>query len=120
MATSIHPRVDPLADMLLILGEAAVSAVQDASRQRERELSGKNHTLRPGPETPRWNQLVDLMQPLLARRGAKALLARELGLPRQRVHEFFVGRTRLPDAERALAICIWATRQRPVPTPQGT
>ncbi len=41
------------------------------------------------------------------------MLGRLLGLPRQRVHEFIVGRGRMPDAERTLLLMEWlAVRKR--------
>ncbi len=58
-----------------------------------------------------WNALVDRAQPLLAVYGQKAVLGRELGLSRQRIHDYFVSRTRMPDAERTLQILIWVIQQ---------
>ncbi len=68
-------------------------------------------TLRPGPATPLWNALVLTVRAHLRRRGAKASLARELAVPRQRIHEYFTARTKAPDAERTLLLLHWlATR----------
>ena len=51
------------------------------------------------------------MQPHLAKWGTKAVLARELEVPRQRVHDYFVARTRMPDAERMLRVLTWLIQQ---------
>jgi len=64
-------------------------------------------TLRPGTATPCWNLLVTKIAPLLRRRGGKALLARELGLNRGRMTDFFVRRAAMPDAERLLRLLEW-------------
>jgi len=111
MSNGVHPRFDAVAELMLILWKAACVPAQKPVRRRAQDVSGKNCTLRPGSETPLWNQLVKTVRPLLKQRGAKALLARELGLPRQRVHEFLVGRTAQPGAERALFLLAWAARR---------
>jgi len=111
MSYGTHPRLDGVLELMLILWQAAAQPAQKPVRRRAKDLSGKNCTLRPGSETPLWNQLVKTVRPLLRQRGSKALLARELGLPRQRVHEFLVGRTAQPDAERALFILAWVARR---------
>ncbi len=111
MENGIHPRVDGIAELMLILWEAACEPARKPVRRRERDLAGRHCTLRPGPETPLWNQLVKTVRPLLRKRGDKALLARELRLPRQRLHEFLVGRTAQPDAERALHLLVWIAQR---------
>lgn len=111
MATGIHPRVDGIAELMLILWDAACEPARKPVRRRERDIAGRNCTLRPGGETPLWNQLIKTVRPMLRTRGAKALLARELGLPRQRVHEFLMSRSAQPDAERALYLLAWVARR---------
>lgn len=69
-------------------------------------------TLRPGPGTPLWNEIVTAAKPFLEKRGEKATLGRILGVPRQRIHEFFVARTAFPDAERTLVILQWLAARR--------
>jgi hypothetical protein len=82
-------------------------AHRDAARRRVGAV------LRPGVDTPLWNALVADIRTLLWRRGEKVLLARLLGIPRQRVHDFIVGRGRMPDAERTLLLMEWlAARKR--------
>ena len=69
-------------------------------------------TLRPGLGTPLWRTLAAAIRPLLKRRGAKALLAAELGLHRGRITDFFVTGKAMPDAERTLLLLHWYNRQR--------
>jgi hypothetical protein len=64
-------------------------------------------TLRPGPDTPLWNQLVRNVRPHLRRRGSKAQLARLLGLPRQRLQDTLKAGTASLDAERTLLLIGW-------------
>ena len=68
-------------------------------------------TLRPSHDTPLWNALVSLVGPRLRRRGARTLLARELGLHRARVGEYFKRTSAMPDAERTLRLLVWLSRQ---------
>ena len=111
MSTAIHPRVDAIAELMLILWDASCEPARKPVRRRESDLAGKHCTLRPGSETPLWNQLVKTVRPMLRKRGEKTLLSRELRLPRQRVHEFLVSRTAQPDAERALHILAWVAQR---------
>ena len=98
------------------LSVAARESARLINRYRgERPRSGIGATLRPGTSTPLWNALIAAVRPWLRRRGDKAQLARLLGVPRQRVHDFLVGRGRMPDAERTLLLLEWlAARQRGV------
>ena len=64
-------------------------------------------TLRPGPATPLWNDLVAQIRPLVKRRGEKAQLARLLGMHRQAMTDFFTSGSRMPDAERTLLLQEW-------------
>ena len=69
-------------------------------------------TTRVGADTPLWNRLVEEVRPLLKIRGEKAQLARLLGVHRQAVNEYFVGRRRMPDAERVLLLQEWLRVRR--------
>jgi hypothetical protein len=91
----------------LIVDAAAAMAEQStkAFRVSGRRRGGK--TLRPGPETPLWNELRAQVRPLLVKHGEQALLARMLGLPRQRVNDFVTGGGQMPDAERTLQLLAW-------------
>jgi hypothetical protein len=44
--------------------------------------------------------------------GAKARLARILGVPRQRVHQYLRASTACPDAERTLLLLAWVQARR--------
>ena len=82
----------------------AVRVVQtrDAPRPLRRRL-----TRRPGVDTPLWNELVRQVRSHLRRRGAKAQLARLLGLPRQRLQDCLKAKTACLDAERTLLLLGW-------------
>lgn len=69
--------------------------------------SRRGATLRPGRETPLWNELAGAVRAHLVRRGDKARLARVLGLPRQRLQDILRTGCRLPDAERTLLLLVW-------------
>jgi len=69
-------------------------------------------TLKPGPDTPVWNELARAAAPYLRKRGDQVRLARLLGLPRQRVHQMLVSRTACADAERTLLLLAWVQARR--------
>lgn len=69
-------------------------------------------TLRPGKETPLWNEVRAQLRPLLRKRGQQSVLARMLGLPRQRINAFVTGGGEMPDAERTLQLIIWIELRR--------
>jgi hypothetical protein len=97
-----------------ILAEAAISYLKDRQRVlRPARRPHKGGTLRPGKDTPLWNALVAAVRPHLRAYGAQVNLGRLLALDRQTVHAYFVARTRMPDAERALQLLTWlmAVRQ---------
>lgn len=94
--------------ILIELGAlAAVDRVKAAVQHR------KGATLRPGSETPLWNAVVARIRPQLKARGAQAGLARVLGVPRQRVHDYFVSGTQMPDAERMIHVLLWLAACEP-------
>lgn len=101
---------------LLAMGEAVSAAARMLDRVARQKLKpapvSRGATLRPGVETPLWRALVVAIQPLLKRRGAKILLAHELGLHRGRITDYFVTLTAMPDAERTLVLLEWYRQQR--------
>ncbi|WP_221031589.1 hypothetical protein [Actomonas aquatica] len=101
--------MDLVADLVWLSMEAAARAAR--RRMAKPPRRGVGITLRPGDETGLWNALVERVQPHLRRPGAQAILARELELPRQRVHDYFIRRNRMPDAERTLRILTWVIKQ---------
>jgi hypothetical protein len=112
MAYPIHPRIKlwlDLGGLLYTAAEAAAKETQKALRPRRR---GSYATRRPGTDTPLWNVCAGLLRDELQPYGAKARLARFLGLPRQRLNDFLRGRSRLPDAELTLQMLTWLAQQR--------
>jgi hypothetical protein len=59
-----------------------------------------------------WNELAEAARAQLRRYGDKAGLARVLGVPRQRVHQYLVDKSACPDAERTLWLLAWAHARR--------
>jgi hypothetical protein len=101
-----------LADIIVVISR---EMEKDMHRRRgaRRPRHKRGATLRPSDDTPLWNGLVSLVAPRLGRRGARALLARELGLHRARAGEYFNRRSMMPDAERTLRLLVWLSRQPP-------
>lgn len=106
-----HPKLDlPVALADVIVAAAAAMARQTAQsfrlEQRRRTVKGGG-TLRPGRETPLWNELRRQLQLQLLKYGHQANLGRLLGLPRQRINAFVTGGGQMPDAERTLQLLAW-------------
>jgi hypothetical protein len=106
-----HPKEDiPVALVNLLLAASfamarkAHEAFKVEARRRTRNGGG---TLRPGEETPLWNELRRQLKPHLRKYGHQANLGRLLGLPRQRINAFVTGGGQMPDAERTLQLLIW-------------
>ena len=109
---AINARLGPVVLVADALSEIAAASVRQLARRHGAKRKRGGETLRPGADTPLWNALVAEARPWLARRGEQALLARLLGVPRQRVHDFVVGRGRMPDAERTLLLLEWLAARR--------
>ena len=108
----------PLDSLIGLLGDLEALAVDHAQRaaQRRKDVRRprRGSTLRPGDDTPLWSAVVEKVRPHLRVRGAKANLARVLEVPRQRVHDYFVTGTQMPDAERMIHVLLWlASRETP-------
>ncbi len=80
-------------------------------REARRLRVKRGATLRPCDDTGLWNALISLVEPRLRRRGTRALLARELGVHRARIGEYFQKKSAMPDAERTLRLLLWLSRQ---------
>ena len=93
-------------DLIFAATEAARAARKAQARARPRPRR-RSLTLRPGPETPLWNALVRQVRPHLRKYGAKAQLARLLGLPRQRLQDCLKAGSACLDAERTLLLIGW-------------
>lgn len=104
-----QPRsVEMIVGLLTELGALAVEHTQHTNqRRKDARRPRKGATLRPGDETPLWSAVVEKVRPHLRVRGAKANLARVLEVPRQRVHDYFVAGTQMPDAERMIHVLLW-------------
>jgi hypothetical protein len=111
-------QVMALAELIDLLAQ---SLTREMHRRREarRPRIKRGATLRPSDDTPLWNALVALTAPRLRRRGARALLARELDLHRARIGEYFSRRSAMPDAERTLQLLVWLSRQSAATNPPG-
>lgn len=95
-------------ELAVLLMEAAVKSAQLAAKNYQRSRRPRvGETLKPGLETPLWNELSRAIETRLTRYGEKARLARVLGLPRQRIYEMLRVRRHLPDAERTLLLLAW-------------
>jgi len=96
---------------MLIAAAAKASAEAAAARakaaRRRHRAPRRGLTLRPGPDTPLWRELVRQMRPHLRKYGAKAQLARLLGLPRQRLQDCLKAGSASLDAERTLLLLGW-------------
>ena len=111
---SIHANFEGVLLVLDLFKEGAVSASEAARRKLARPRGQRRGlTLRSGAETPLWNILAGALGAECKTRGAKAELARHVGLPRQRMHDFLRGGGAMPDAERTLMLLQWlASRQQ--------
>lgn len=110
-AIPLHPRLQPLAilsDVMAVAAETGARRAQAALRKRR----PAGFVRRPGADTPMWNLLATELRAALAPRGAKTRLARYLGIPKQRVHNFLREKSRLPDAEVTLRLLHWLAEQR--------
>jgi len=104
----LYGRPALLVDLAAWLIEAAYdAATQKRPRPSQPKSSGCNLTLRPGSDTPLWNELVRQIRPHLRKRGSKAKLARLLGLPRQRLQDCLKAQSASLDAERTLQLIGW-------------
>lgn len=111
MPQGIPPQLQLPGALALALFEAAektARAVATAGKTIRRPR-GYGCTLRPGPLTPLWNELVAHATPYLHKRGAKSNLARLLGVPRQRIQDFLKQQKASPDAERTLLLLCWVS-----------
>jgi hypothetical protein len=110
-----HPRLEAgleMADLLMTVGaRLAFEAADTAKRVTVRRRKG-GVTLRPGATTPLWNALAGELAAELQTHGHKARLARVLGLPRQTIHTWLSGHSRMPDAERTLQLLAWLLAKR--------
>ena len=108
----LHPRIRLWLEIGGLLYDAAEAATISAKRALRPRRKASYVTRRPGPESPLWNACAVLLRAELRPFGSKARLARSLGIPRQRLNDFLVGRKRLPDAELTLRLLSWLAEKR--------
>ena len=110
----IPPQIDLPSQLALALFEAAAASARAAAgrllKPTVRHRQGA--TLRPGPNTPLWNELAKQARSLLRKRGERAKLARLLGIPRQRITDYLRSSRTCPDAERTLLLLCWVARRQ--------
>jgi hypothetical protein len=106
-----HPSLDLHYALAELLGIGAIELaryVHQAFRIEPRRRPAKGgRTLRPGNDTPLWNEFRLQIRPHLRKYGRQANLGRLLGLPRQRVNAFVTSGREMPDAERTLQLLVW-------------
>ena len=108
----IHPRLKLILDLAGVVVVATEAGGRFAYRTyRARKRRGSYRTLRPGTATPMWNELARAVASYTTHRGGKNQLARFLGVPRQRIHQYIVARSSLPDAEKVLRLMAWLAAQ---------
>lgn len=99
-----------MAEGLALVAQSLMAAAQKQVANATRKRQGQ--TLRPGPHTPMWNALALAVKPRVkGRYGAQSKLARLLGVPPQRVHDYLIARRAAPDAERTLQLLFWLAQQ---------
>ncbi len=110
---SMANAVASLPGLVGTLLEAGAEQMRAAGRRKKPDRRpARCTTLRPGPDTPVWNQLVKHAAPYLRKRGDKVRLARLLGVSRQRLHQLLVERSACADAERTLLLVAWVHARR--------
>ena len=107
-----HPRLVLWLDLGEALAVAASTGAKRLTLAMRPRRKGSYKTRRPGYDTPMWNVCATLLAAELRIRGRKVRLARYLGIPRQRLHDFLRGRSRQPDAELLLRMLHWMAEKR--------
>jgi hypothetical protein len=113
MSIPMHPKLRLSGDLswaMFAAAEAGFRRTQRRLRRPQRDRIGRAR--KPGFETPYWNLLSAALRRALREHGAKAKLARYLGVPRQRITEFVSSKRRLPDAELTLRLLHWLNDRR--------
>ena len=103
----MHPRLKVLDPVIEVLTGVARETLLRTARHAQRPPARAYCGLAPGPDTPLWNELRRRVAGQLGKRGQKALLARYLGISRQRLHLLIKERAAMPDAERTLLLLAW-------------
>ena len=107
----MDPRLRAWLELSEFLAIAAATGARRAQAAMRRRGPG-GRVRQPGSDSPMWNVCAAELRAALQPRGAKTRLARYLGVPKQRLHDFLKGRSRLPDAELTLRMLHWLAGQR--------
>ena len=107
-----HPRMKTWMELGGVFFDAAGAAARQTRHALRPRRKASYATRRPGVESPLWNLFVAELRTELAPLGSKVRLARFLGIPKQRLHDFLKGRSRLPDAELTLRLLHWLSEKR--------
>jgi transcriptional regulator with XRE-family HTH domain len=95
-----------------LLADAAEAGAQELKKQLKPRRGGSYLTRRPGTDTPMWNACAALLREELRPYGAKARLARFLGVPKQRLSDYLKNGSRMPEAETLLQILNWLAQKQ--------
>jgi hypothetical protein len=90
--------------------EALIEASREIAAEKAKAAKARRTRARGASEAAGgalWLALAARVSPHLEKRGAKALLGRELGVSRQQIHAYFKSRTAAPDADRVLRLVVW-------------
>lgn len=120
MNTVYGRRFPPQTEIPLAVAELMCTGVwlllQQGAKPFRRAMRRGRHrgglTLRPGEDTPLWNELRRQLRPYVREYGMQAKLGRVIGLPRQRINAFLTRGTEMPDAERTLQLLAWLVAVR--------
>lgn len=116
MAEKIHSGLRAWSPVIEVLVAASREAVARTATKTLRAPSGAFCSLKPGPDSPLWNELRRRVASQLNRHGQKVLLARYLGISRQRLHLLVKAGSAMPDAERTLLLLAWlVSREKGTP-----
>lgn len=99
-----------LSEGLAYVARETIKLAQKSYKERHPQHRGA--TVRPGPDTPLWNELAAEARRLIRKRGEQVNLGRFLGVPRQRVHQYLMEKSAGPDAERTLRLLLWVRARR--------
>ncbi len=91
--------------------DSLIHAARETGLQAAKLVRNRRHksyrALQPGPDTPLWNELRQRIARQLVKRGEQIVLARFLGISRQRLHLMIKAQAAAPDAERTLLLLAW-------------
>lgn len=99
-------------DLGALLADAAEAGVTQFGKHLRPRRRGSYKTRRPGADTPLWNACAFRLREELKPVGSKVRLARYLGIPKQRLHDYIKDGSRMPDAETMLQMLNWLAHKQ--------